>query len=346
MTKPKPRRTYYNYNRVLSYNALWNFICGARGVGKTYGAQKRVIRDAIKKGDQFVYVRRYRESELKMARATFFAAIEGEFPDWDFRTQGFTAEMAPVSTRGQKGREWQTIGFFVALTGAQSMKSTAFPRVKTIIFDEFIAEKGATQYLKDEVTIMKNLYSTIARDRDDVIVLFLANAVSIMNPYFIEYKIRPDEANAEFIKAAGGFIVVHLPESKEFQNETASTRWGQFIAGTDYAEYASANQFRDNGKSLIEQKDPAARYRFTLETKEGIFSVWVNNQTQMHYAQQQRPRGHERIITVDADKMDKDKVFVTMTSPSLASLRAAFRTGMLTFDAPVTRNALAEIFKK
>ena len=27
---------YYDYNRILSYNAMLNFLIGERGVGKTY----------------------------------------------------------------------------------------------------------------------------------------------------------------------------------------------------------------------------------------------------------------------------------------------------------------------
>lgn len=344
MTKAKRAYTYYSFNRVLSYNAVLNFICGARGVGKTFGAKKMAIRDAIKHGEMFIYMRRYKE-ELKIAKLTFFADIEDQFKDYDFRINGFTAEMAPVSTRDTKGREWQTIGYFIALSTAQSVKSTAFPLVTKIIFDEFIAEKGATQYLVDEVNRLLNFYSTVDRGQDKTIVFMLSNAVSIMNPYFLEYEIRPDEVKAEFIKAGKGFIVCHFPDSKDFQKEFWQTRFGQFIQGTEYAAYAISNEFRDNDKSLVEFKDPDARYRFTLETKQGTFSIWTNNKTLMTYAQQQRPK-HERILTVDATRMDKNKTFVTFASNSLASLRASFRSGMLLFDDPSTRNALAEIFKR
>ena len=30
---------YYSFNKVLSRNAVYNFILGARGLGKTYGAK-------------------------------------------------------------------------------------------------------------------------------------------------------------------------------------------------------------------------------------------------------------------------------------------------------------------
>ena len=34
---------FYEYSRVLSYNALLNFLLGERGVGKTYGITKFVV---------------------------------------------------------------------------------------------------------------------------------------------------------------------------------------------------------------------------------------------------------------------------------------------------------------
>ena len=51
---------YYDYQKVLSYNALLSFIIGERGVGKTYGAKKFCIKNYINKNDEFVYLRRYK----------------------------------------------------------------------------------------------------------------------------------------------------------------------------------------------------------------------------------------------------------------------------------------------
>lgn len=55
---------YYNYNKILSYNAFINILIGERGVGKTYGASKMVVNKFIKKNEQFAYIRRYK-SDLK-----------------------------------------------------------------------------------------------------------------------------------------------------------------------------------------------------------------------------------------------------------------------------------------
>ena len=51
---------YYNIDSALSYNALFTMIMGGRGIGKTYSAKKRAIKNFLAKGEQFVYLRRYK----------------------------------------------------------------------------------------------------------------------------------------------------------------------------------------------------------------------------------------------------------------------------------------------
>ena len=55
---------YWSINKLLSYNALFNFVVGERGVGKSYGAKVYVANNFIKKNEEFVYIRRYK-TELK-----------------------------------------------------------------------------------------------------------------------------------------------------------------------------------------------------------------------------------------------------------------------------------------
>ena len=56
---------YYSYDKLLSYNALLNLVIGERGVGKTYGAKKYVIKRYKKHHKQFAYLR------LKQGKSTY-----------------------------------------------------------------------------------------------------------------------------------------------------------------------------------------------------------------------------------------------------------------------------------
>lgn len=342
-------KTFYDFSKLLSYNAVYNFAVGGRGIGKTYGAKKKVTRDAIKSsienGDQFIYLRRYKK-ELQVSRDTFFADYAHEFPDYDFRIHSYFAQAAPVSTRDDKKREWFTIGYFIALSVAQSYKSVAFPRVKIIIYDEFIIEKGAIHYLPDEATVFNNFFSTVDRYKDKTRVFFLANSVMITNPYFIEYDIDPNKCDKNgIIKLFDGFILVHIIDSEQFSNEVYETRFGKFIRGTDYGNYAVGNEFVDNNDLLLADKPSSAVYTLTLETHGATFSIWYDASESLYYCDLKRP-GNEIIFTMVPERMGEDKTLVTFSDKSISRLRTAYRHGKMRFKKPAIRNAFMETFKR
>jgi len=344
MVQAKKAIPYYNYNKLFSYNGHYNMVVGGRGIGKSYGAKVRAVRNAIKKKEMFIYLRRYK-TELTASKETFFADIASNFPDHDFRINRFVCEMSPVSERETgKKRQWQKVGYFFALSTAQSLKSVSFPDVTLIIFDEFIIEKGAFHYLPNEVTIFNNFYSTVARTRENVKVLFLANSVSIMNPYMIEWKIDPDDGQEWIIKASG-FLVCHFPESKAYQTAVYETAFGRFIAGTDYADYAYGNQFADNNDALLGERHYKAKYKFSLETDSGLFSVWHDSMAGEYYVEEKQPKDNI-VFTLVSQKMDKDKILITYSDAVLSTLRTAFRQAKVIFDSPSARNIFADIFKR
>jgi hypothetical protein len=334
---------YYNYSKLHSYNATYNLLIGNRGQGKTYGAIKKALKDGIDKKDLFIYLRRYKE-ELATARSTFFANFIAIFPDYDFRASGDKAQWSLSANKTDKKREWITIGYFVALSQAQNYKSASFPKVKTIIFDEFIIEKSATHYLPNESTIFNNFYSTVDRWQDKTKVFFLANSVSIMNPYFIAWDIVPKPGDTFIIKNKG-FIVCHISDNEKFNEEVYETKFGKFIKDSEYANYAVENVFADNTDKMLELKDSKARYIFTLECKTGQFGVWYNMFSQYYYIQSKLTKNQE-VYTLISEKMDNNKMLLSFSDRPLANLRTAFRQGNISFDNQVTRNTFMEIFKR
>jgi len=363
MTNTNETVPYYSYRRVLSYNGIYNFCVGGRGIGKTYGAIKMAIRDYFKRGEQFIYLRRF-EDEITAAKSTFGASLALEFPGKEFRVRGDYYEVVIKETGGEVNpktgrksaihKEWAVIGYFRVLTKAQAQKSTEFPRVTKIIFDEFIIEKGFQRYLPDEHIAFNNFYSTVARRRSNVRVFFLANSVSIGNPYFDEYDIRPDQMkeitgmNHVFDYDLGvkrPFIVVHLIDSERFQEATYKTVFGQFIKGTDYAKYAVENNFSDNHAQLINGKTPSAKYKFTLETAGGTFSVWYDYPIQTFFILSRREK-QELLLTMVRENMSDNKKYVKKNDPVLANLRAHFDSARVFFDKQRTRNAFVKVLNR
>lgn len=133
---------YYDYSKILSYNALLNFLIGERGVGKTYGAAKFVISQFIKKDEEFAYIRRYK-SDLKNSVPTFFNALN---ENKEFENHKLEVKF------GKFYCDNNICGYPMTLSTAQDLKSTNFNKVKTIIFDEFIIDEGQKKYyLQNEV---------------------------------------------------------------------------------------------------------------------------------------------------------------------------------------------------
>lgn len=331
---------YYDFAPLLSHNPLIAMSIGGRGIGKSFGAKKLAINDYIRGGWHFMYVRRFKD-EIRKASQHFFDDIVEHFPDYMFRMQGYNAQIA---LRNDKGKaSWQTFGYFVALSTVQQLKSVPFPKVKRIIFDEFIAEIGAARELPEEHNVIMNLLNTVDRHQDKTQLIMLANAVSIMSPHLLAYDIVPDSKIRTY---ADGLVAVDFPSSEAYNAATAHTRTARLFAQhDDYNAYATLNQFADNAPTLIDTKPSSAKYRWSIELSKGTFSVWRDDDTDNYYVQVKRPKA-ERVLTTLATKMSEDKTFVTFSDLPMQFMRTAFRHGRMWFDTPTTRNAMAEIFKR
>ena len=163
---------YWDANRILSYDMLFNYVIGERGNGKSFGAKKIGIKRFLKSGKQFIYLRRY-DSEIKKAKKKFFKDMDKYFPDNKFDVKGDELTI-----------DGNTCGYLCTLSVSDNYKSVPYPDVDLIIFDEFIIENiKVHHYLDDEVNKFLSFYDSIGRTRD-IKVLFLANAVTCSNPHF------------------------------------------------------------------------------------------------------------------------------------------------------------------
>jgi len=342
---------YYDFGNLLSRNATINIAIGPRGDGKTYGAKKLAIRNAIKKGEQFILLRRYK-TEL-MTRTSFFDDIADnireEFPGYMFRVNGQSAEMKKAGSK-----QWEIIGHFVALSNSQQKKSVSYAKVTLIIFDEFIIDRGAVRYLPNEVRAFLDFYNTVDRWQDRTRAILISNSVSIMNPYFIDWDVRVEEFK-EFITkgpiidpvtgAQRYFLCVNLIEDHEFASQVRQTALGQFIENTEYADYSIGGVFKDAHLAFVRKKSPAARYYATIETETGIFALWIDYNSRLWYADEKRPK-LENIWTIVPEKMEPGKVLMLKNDKTMQSLRTQFSHGRLFFSSPKARNAFIGVMKR
>lgn len=329
--------TYYDSSRILSYNTPWVFVTGARGRGKTYAFKKRVIKKAIEHGDEFIYLRRFKGEAATFK--TFFDDIRGVFPDVELSVKGKVAYLGGAKTG-------TPIGQVVYLSAAQMLKSVSLKKVKHIIFDEFILEKGATHYLPDEASIFEGLYSTVDRWDDRVQVYFLANAFSLTNPYYVKYGIVPSE---EFTVEPGPdrFWAVHTDRSEEFAQQVSKTRFGAFLRRQDdeNSRYMIDSTFRDGGVEMVEAKPPSARYSLSIVGGSRPLSLWLGRDLTVWYVTEGLPRTPNRFTLVPS-KVDDATRLLTPRDSYLKNIRACYEKGRVRFDRLTTRNLfIKEVYK-
>lgn len=183
---------YYSLNKINKKNATYNVIFGERSNGKTYATLKQALENYFNDGSQFAYIRRWSvDVQPKRMNNLFNAIIEdgyleklsgGKFTAIFYRTGRFY-----LCTYNDKGKpiynEEDIIGYAFSLSENEHNKANSYPRVTTIIFDEFLTNKI---YLPDEFILFMNTVSTIVRQRTNVKIYMLGNTVNKFCPYFKE----------------------------------------------------------------------------------------------------------------------------------------------------------------
>lgn len=322
---------YYDPNKTLSRQRLFNFVVGARGCGKTYGAKKKVIQNFLRKGEQFVYLRRY-ETELPQAEMrNFFDDVSVEFPEHEFKTWA-----------GLFRIDGDIAGWYFPLSKATMLKSTPFPNVSLIIFDEFIIEVGIYRYLANEVHTFLEAYSTISRDRD-VPVLFLSNAITMTNPYFMYFNLNLQEGQEVKLTE---FISLELLHSQEYEDHVKSTKFGKLIANTEYGKYNIQNQFLLDTETFIEEMKTANSYICTFIFNGRKFGYYVSTEAGRWYLSDKIDKTCKLRFAINISAHDDNTMLAIRSNPYIKAMVDTYCRGLLRFTTQEVKNICTDVIRK
>ena len=338
------KNIFYNPNKMLSYNSFLSFIVGARGVGKSYALAKYCIQRFIKTGEQFVYVRRF-NSELDTAFPKFFD---------NFKTNGEFKEHTFVCKKIDKLNTFiidnKVAGFAVAITTATILKSTSFPLVKNIIFDEFIIEKGNYHYLKNEPSKFLDLIETIARLRD-VRVFLLSNAVTITNPYFeyfhlqlgykSEFKVCKRDKNGEPL------ILVQYITNEAYADEKANTRFGQLTQNTTYGDYAIKNKWYLDDTKFVEKRTGNTYCVSTFVVNGISYGLWFDRKSGLRYLSMAYDPTNPCRFAIDDKSHNLDTVLESARKNTWFMMAVKlYKIGLLRFESIEIKNKFAHLIEQ
>lgn len=186
---------YWNIEPILKIPAQYRVVFGERSAGKSYGTLDRAVDRFIKRGEQTAYIRRWPDDiKMRMMQQLFDPLLKNNVVSersggmWNgikYRNGAFYL----IATDGEKTVvECEKPFMYVfAISAMEHTKSTSYPDVTMIIFDEFISRVA---YITDEFSLFMNILSTIIRDRDNVEIWMLGNTVSKDCIYFREMGLR------------------------------------------------------------------------------------------------------------------------------------------------------------
>lgn len=229
------KSNFYSLTKILNKKADYNIIFGERSNGKTYAALLYGLKRFVATGEQFAYIRRWRE-DLRGKRAeNLFSnhvangAIE-EITNGECNAIFYLSGkwyLAKYDAEKKKYYPQNTpfcYGF--CLSEQEHEKSSSYPNVTTIIFDEFLTRR---YYLPDEFMLFMNLLSTIIRQRDNVKVFMLGNTINKYCPYFSEMGLKQvtnmEQGTIDIYKFGQGGAVVAVEYCSTIVKQKASNKY-------------------------------------------------------------------------------------------------------------------------
>ena len=189
MAKPK----FWDIRNILSKHAKYNVIFGERSNGKTYGVLQYGLEQYFEHGSRLGIIRRWEEDfRGKQANTMFDALIEngvvhklskGKWNSIIYQSHRWYLCKRDLMNPKNVVIDEEPVAYAFALSSDEHYKSSSYPKIRTILFDEFLT-RGS--YLPDEFIKFTSILSTIIRLRDDVTIFMCGNTVNQYSPYFVE----------------------------------------------------------------------------------------------------------------------------------------------------------------
>lgn len=290
---------YYSSDRLFSHNSQVNFVMGERGNGKSFDAKKRMINNFLNKQEQSIYIRR-RQTDIDEVKEFFFEDIKELFPNVEFKIDGKYGLI-----NGEKAI------IFFALSTSLKKKSSPFPNVTLMVFDEYIEPSFKfPNYLKNDMFYLLELINTVVRKRDNWKLLLIGNTISFVNPFFTMYGIEIKNIEKrfhKFIKDDDGshLITVELTETPEFQEEYSKTKFAKLIKNTSYGGYAMKGKgYEDDNSFILSERKGQHIFICSLVYEQIEVGLWFNDNGDIYCDDMIEYTSKKRFAVLNEDMRD------------------------------------------
>ena len=301
---------YVNISEVLKHEAIFIFIYGGRGTGKTYGALKEMIEGK----HHFIYMRRL-AAQTDIVKKESMQPYKTLNDDMGWSIQPFPINKyisafyeSDTNDDGKVIPVGEQHGLLTSLSTFSNLRGVDGSEIDTIILDEFIPELNERP-IKGEADALFNAYETINRNRelkgeDPVKLLCLANSNRIDNPLFMELKLV---RKAEKIRQEGKeylydpkkkMLLIDLYKS-QISEAKSDTALYQLTKGTEFYEMAIRNSFINEERGRIETR-PIKEYRPMVSI--GEITIYKHKSRREYYVTTFRSGSPDSYTTGEKDR--------------------------------------------
>lgn len=326
---------YYDGTKILSLKDLDGerpeiyLVQTNRTGGKTTYFSRLLVNRFKKNGDKFCLLYRF-SYELSDVSTKFFKDINGLFfPEDEMSHEMFCkGKFARLFLNGEE------CGYAIAMNDADMVKkySHFFSDVQAMFFDEFQSETN--HYCFDELNKFQSIHTSIARGQGEqsryVPVYMCSNSVTILNPYYTQFKIasrlRPD---TKFLRGHGwvlesGFI-------KSAQEAAKQSGFNRAFAGSSYQQFATESKYLNDNSAFVEKMSGNFIYWATLLYGGKAFSVKEMRETGLVYIDTSVDTTCKLTISLSDTDFRINSVMVQRNHALMTTLRTFFRAGRVRF---------------
>lgn len=336
---------------------MWTFIIGGRSVGKTVNSLAQNVKFCYENDKRFIYMRRW-QADFERSGGHLDLPLISEISGLDVQVKLFddgtgTKRQMIVAghakeTTDKHGKtkiileDAKGVGYFVALSTAQKTRSSAWPKVWLIIYDEFIPVDGRELPKGGEWDAYVGFLQTVFRDPRKAKSLFIANAVpgGEFNSYFIKLNLFPQGKVTR--DRERGIKIIQYAENQGLIKERKSAKLFKILESTGDTQDDFTQAKFVYGKDFIKKLTGKSKSKIIYKLENKPYGLWYN-----------KTSGY--IISTKFDKSCNSKYILDGIDPTgnfvydrfyAFRLGELLRSNQLFFDDAVTRGTFLNFLKK
>lgn len=349
---------YIDWPLILSKDAPYNLIIDARTRGKTFGLRYQcALRDYPKRHKRFVELARTKE-QLKGSdalQAGYYDKLKSALPDdallsrYLLDTHGRIARIAERPKEGKKP-SWDTLGYFLALSDAGSIKnrSNAFADVRRFIFDEALLDRRIDRvhnYLPNEIEAVASIMTSVSRenkntpDADRPRLYLLGNAVDLTCPWLAHFGITDVPPYGFSWHFGGKCLLWYGPPDESWAQAQDKSISGGLLAGSATATVNNLNEFQTLDSSYFGDVPKGSSFAFGIAYQGETFGVWLDAREGYYYVMPELPKSTQNkpVFALTASDAKPNYVMAKRAQKSLKGFVDLYYMGIVRYSDHATR---------